>query len=543
MGQVTAINECPVPPEPASFTWSFPGAPIKVHLELDVVRRMQAHLRGAADARRGLLLGRIDGQSTIVSGFQPLATGGGTEIGKAIAAFEGAHGEQSLVGYYRTHQEDVLRLDDADLSLAGTFFQNPHHVFLLIQAIESEPANASFFFWDGGRMNGEFPFLEFPFDSALLAAVERRRIEATELRAVSVREETAAAAQPIPEERGGRRLLVGLAWISLAVFLAVAAVTAGVRFFPQGFSRLFDRVPEASVSSQPSAHLATSAEQPSIGFEATRQNGDLRLTWKRENAFVRSATAGTLSIQDGNSRREIQLLAEQLHVGSILYSPLSDQVQVQLTVFTPGATATESVIVITPRVESPKAKTAASNTANAGTVRPAPSSGGAYRTTPFRAFTPSAAASPASGPRVVLDAPPALTANPNAAVAGSASPLERELPSVPPPPVQAVESPVRRPAPEAATYYPPVAIHTALPGVPTSLQVLTWTPKTLGITVSIDDRGRVVKTSAVPGSGLHQLLIDAALEAARQWRFRPARKGDTPVPSEMILHFDFKPSK
>jgi outer membrane biosynthesis protein TonB len=34
-------------------------------------------------------------------------------------------------------------------------------------------------------------------------------------------------------------------------------------------------------------------------------------------------------------------------------------------------------------------------------------------------------------------------------------------------------------------------------------------------------------------------LAAAALSAARQWQFTPARKHDKPVASEMVLHFRF----
>jgi outer membrane biosynthesis protein TonB len=73
--------------------------------------------------------------------------------------------------------------------------------------------------------------------------------------------------------------------------------------------------------------------------------------------------------------------------------------------------------------------------------------------------------------------------------------------------------------------------------------VLIRTPKTVGITVSLDDHGKVVKASALPDTDAQQTVIDAALDAARASKFRPARRGDQPVSSEIVLRFEFKPGR
>jgi hypothetical protein len=539
MAHATAIDERLLSAELGYYVWSFPGSPIKVHLALEVVKGMQAQLRdgGANAAGSGLLLGGISGQTTVVSGFQPLARGDAEEIEQAIVALEKAPGRHSLVGYYRTHREDGLRLDESDLSLAGAFFRNPHHVFLLIQPVDSGPANASFFFWDGGRMTGDFPFLEFPLDPALLANAERHRAEAMQLRALDIRTEHAPAPRPLPRSRAPRRVLKGAAWVLLAASLALAAVT-GVMRFPQAFAHLINRrSPVAAASTQPSPP-SMQPEQSSMGFEVTRQSGDLKVTWKRDSAVIRSATSGVLSIQDGNGIREFQLLAEQVKGGSILYSPVSDQVQVQLTVSTPAGTATESVMVINPRVGQPKVQPVKS-------PQPPPSDN-ASRSASLKTFTPSLAAFPAPKTSVVLDAPPTLAPSPNPGVAEPGSLLNRGPLAVLPPVVRRPpgQTPAGPTVSVAPIYYAPEAIQTARPNLsPSARFVLIRTPKTVGISVSLDDRGKVVKASALPDTDAQQPLVDAALDAARESKFRPARRGDQPVSSEMVLRFEFKPGR
>jgi TonB family protein len=81
-----------------------------------------------------------------------------------------------------------------------------------------------------------------------------------------------------------------------------------------------------------------------------------------------------------------------------------------------------------------------------------------------------------------------------------------------------------------------------MPKFPIALRMVVLKPKSVEVVVSIDETGKVVKAEAVPQKDVHQMLINAATDAARQWRFRPGRRGNQPVPSEMVLRFNFKPS-
>ena len=56
------------------------------------------------------------------------------------------------------------------------------------------------------------------------------------------------------------------------------------------------------------------------------------------------------------------------------------------------------------------------------------------------------------------------------------------------------------------------------------------------VKVSIDESGNVTRAQVLTKGSY---LAAAALGAARQWQFKPARKHDKPVSSEMVLHFHF----
>jgi hypothetical protein len=61
------------------------------------------------------------------------------------------------------------------------------------------------------------------------------------------------------------------------------------------------------------------------------------------------------------------------------------------------------------------------------------------------------------------------------------------------------------------------------------------------VRVEIDSGGRVVGANPVElRTPAQRLVAPAAAEAARSWRFEPARRNEQPVPSEALLKFDIE---
>jgi TonB family protein len=89
----------------------------------------------------------------------------------------------------------------------------------------------------------------------------------------------------------------------------------------------------------------------------------------------------------------------------------------------------------------------------------------------------------------------------------------------------------------------PVPIHQIMPRFPAKLKSLLANNTAIEIQVNIDSDGKVVRAEPVPMQTAHRMLIQAALEAARSWKFRPAAIGATAVSSDMTLKFDFAPGR
>jgi outer membrane biosynthesis protein TonB len=90
-------------------------------------------------------------------------------------------------------------------------------------------------------------------------------------------------------------------------------------------------------------------------------------------------------------------------------------------------------------------------------------------------------------------------------------------------------------------YEAAVPIRKVRPSVPDDLHSTLPESTSIVLRVEIDAAGKVV--GAAPEGSLtatQKLLAPQAVQAARLWRFQPARKNGEPVESESILRFDFE---
>jgi hypothetical protein len=164
---------------PEFYTWTFPGAPVRIHLHLNVVERLAPEVRRAFDAVPahsveigGLLLGTADFKSSPIveiKDFIPflseyrsdhrfvLSDGDQRKLEKKLAAIRQERADGlTVVGYYRSHIGILLSLNESDLALAEAHFCDPADVFLLVKPSTDGSSTAGFFFWDNGRIDSEF---------------------------------------------------------------------------------------------------------------------------------------------------------------------------------------------------------------------------------------------------------------------------------------------------------------------------------------------------------------------------------------------------
>ena len=325
-----------------SYTWTFPGCPIRIRLRLEVVdalERLIAQLEASATLAPlagGLLLGDTATPGvTEIAGMQPLPAldPGGVEAAVGDAECE-------VVGFFRAERGNPmqpgasLQMTEDDIALADGLFRQPSSVVLLIETLEAEKPKAAFFFWDGGKMLGDFSLMDFPLDPHQLAALERQRT--TPRSSPQIDQELALERVKTAESGGGRLWLKRAAW----AVGAVAIFGLALHFY---LIRLSGRA--ASDVRQPAAE---SALRNLLRFQVDRQGADLLLSWDRRSPAITGATFGVVLIRENDRTRNVSLTPEQLRSGSIRYKPGSDEVDVELNVAIGDHLLKESVIAVLP---------------------------------------------------------------------------------------------------------------------------------------------------------------------------------------------------
>jgi hypothetical protein len=329
------------------YTWSFPGAPIKVELDLDVVDRIRKEIDEIPGDDRppsgaGLLLGEVRAGTVVISGCRKV-------VAATTNAFEAAIREIKLgspgagpVGFYRFEAGDALRLSPEDAAIAQDVFPAANSIVLLVQPRPDSLPSATFFFREGGQILGDFALLEFPFDSQLLD-IERRGKQVRQ--SAPPPPQIEIAAQPVARRWRVRFPLRAVGWAGTV--LAFGALGAGAVWL-SSHSRLPSIANSPAVSSKPVT---------SFGLRAERSGSDFFLTWNRTSPVVTSAVWGLLSIEDGNGRRDISLHTDQLRTGSILYQPAGEEIRLRLSLVAPDQhVETESIIVIQSSAGEPAGK-------------------------------------------------------------------------------------------------------------------------------------------------------------------------------------------
>lgn len=328
------------------YTWTFPGAPIRIHLHLGVVEKLGVEISRASQSNKvevgGILYGTADPAGTPsieIKDFSPfpcehvagetfvLSESERREFDETLAARRATRPDElSVVGYYRSHIGDDFSLRSEDVAIAESILHDATDVFLLVKPLSDGSASAGFFFWDQGRLDPEFTFLEFPFDACQLTDLRVQPVSGSsgEFLGESDPEKlpvpmasTVATPLPAPPPHGQRHKLM---WSSAFAMLAMAVGALG-------FQAYRSWAPASAISEQGA---------PALALDVERQGKDLRVSWNRNSWMVSRATSGVLSIHDGAAQgKELNLDQEQLRNGSVLYSPASNAVRFRFEVTTP----------------------------------------------------------------------------------------------------------------------------------------------------------------------------------------------------------------
>jgi hypothetical protein len=141
-------------------------------------------------------------------------------------------------------------------------------------------------------------------------------------------------------------------WVVSASLVIAATATGGFLYS--------NRHATHAATTTPAAVVQTAAHRQTLALTAERRGADLVVSWNRDAAPISHAAFGVLVIRGNNSTRNIALSSEQLRAGSIVFTPASEQVDIELNVVAGEQVTKDNVIVLLP--EKNDSHSTASNT-------------------------------------------------------------------------------------------------------------------------------------------------------------------------------------
>ena len=75
-----------------------------------------------------------------------------------------------------------------------------------------------------------------------------------------------------------------------------------------------------------------------LGLNATLKNDNLYIQWNRDSPAIKTAQRGQLEIDDGKYHKSVELDANSLQTGSVVYPPVSDNITLRFQVTVKGTT-------------------------------------------------------------------------------------------------------------------------------------------------------------------------------------------------------------
>ena len=206
-----------------SYTWAVPQKPVCVRIPFPIIDRLEHEavesfrsLSSRGSEIGGLLFGNVSpGNPSEVSiedyelipcdySRGPLYRVGDDDMARFDRSIQqhGVSGSLGVVGLFRSHTRKGISLDADDITFFDSRFRDPHQILLLIRPFATKNSTAGIFIREGGSVQGETSYLEFPFRSSLLSS-ERPVVEPVESKpAAPVASSTPAPAAPRNMVRG-----------------------------------------------------------------------------------------------------------------------------------------------------------------------------------------------------------------------------------------------------------------------------------------------------------------------------------------------------
>jgi hypothetical protein len=362
----------------SAFSWTFPGAPIRVNIPLDIISRLRAEFDQDENLANGTSGAEVGG---VLLGHQETPTTLDIDDYIWVAAEERPARRYHLnpseleilrsvytsppVGYFRTQSEDNLQLRDEEIGFVGEHFRDPTNVVLLIRTSPRQ-YTAGFFFWMGEGVFTPVSFMDFPLDAELLrhqaesGSTEVQATQPTEEKETTLPLPGSQLKQIEPAEATAPRTAVTSKNTPVRVPQRTL-VAAGAVFAVLALACLSAFLLRDDGSFGPRQKSPAAAAAFPLQLEVEAQGNGLNIRWNPQSEPVTEAREGRLVILEADQRpRIVPLDRQQLASGHVYYRSSAERLQFQLEIVdNSGRVAKESVLALSlNRTVKPKVKDA-----------------------------------------------------------------------------------------------------------------------------------------------------------------------------------------
>ena len=514
------------------YVWSFPGAPIRIRTPIRLIEQLRQCLTSAGTRERGgILLGKSVGGRVEISGFElfdrqtsdphfNLSASEMLDLGSQIGLRP-----REVVGYFRIDVRGRVRLTDEDLNVINKLFRDKTHVFLVLSTDERSEQIGGFFFWDGETLFSELSFKEFSLDSRRLTTIPSPHVDSASLSSVS-------AASPPPAAAREQPRLMRRPWIRPAALVATVATLSFAAMKLPFRSGLPPADPPQATASTPAAVFG-----PALLVSAQQVGNSVAITWDSASPALADARMAVVTVRDGNSKQEFALTREQFKLNKLVYFPESRQLEVTVETFLKSGEMVREAVIVAIGENSVRSRSVTpSAQASAPPVTAVGETAAAESTPPVRRLDVETLRSRVAAQERTIDyvlppeAPPVApsTVNVKAPEFLPGAAVSTSLPRPPAPARSELVIEAARP------------LRRVQPAVPANILGMLKKTVSVHVRITVDAAGKVTAAEPVsPAPGISQYLATNAAATARLWTFTPARRGNTPIPSELILKFDF----
>jgi hypothetical protein len=317
-----------------------PGTEITVRLRSSLLMRLAAEVEDvlAATGREsgGILLGSVSGNALVVEDYDPVPSRHSSDsrfylhsdvdrgqMASAVSLWS-PNGENRLrvIGFYRCNDRPALVARDEERRLFAQELNGAPSVLLLVQPGANGRTALACYVAEQGQTGGREGRLEIDLKKPQAAVVEAPGPATGPHRDAKPQITLTRAGKP----SSGLARLAGISFAGVLLWL--------------GFLQY-------QIIQGMNAEASSAQRTPGIGLAVQPQGTYWRLSWNPSSQLLAGAARGHLRIEDGATRKEVDLDAAELRTASIIYDPSGSEISLHLELFGAegGRSAAESLHV------------------------------------------------------------------------------------------------------------------------------------------------------------------------------------------------------